>query len=196
MFGDVAAQGIELKRKDLAQGKESKAYLAYLERIDWKRSAMVSGYWTLTVPPTLVWFRWLDRTFVVSQTRTGLITLVKKIAFHMTTYAPTVNSFFFGWLILCRGIEKDGSMLLNEWKGKLEKDLWETWTTCVKFWSVAHVGNFLFLPSHTRVLFNSVFMVFWTTYVSSVGHREKHPPKDMSYSKEERVAVKSGIFSS
>ena len=196
LFGDVGAQTIELRQRDFALGNEKKSYGGYLERIDWKRSAMVTGYWALTVPLTLPWFRWLDKTFVVSQTRAGLVTLVKKIGFHMFTYAPTVNAFFYGWLILCRNPDKDGSTLLREWGEKLENDLVETHTTCVKFWSVAHVFNFLFLPNHTRVLFNSVFLVFWTGYVSLVVHREIEAPKEFSYDEKELVAIEASVVSS
>ena len=166
MFGDVAAQSIELKKDHNGNGNTR-----YLDRIDWKRSATVTGYWTLTVPFRLYWFRWLDKTFVVSQTREGFLTLVKKITFHLSTFAPTINSFFYGWIILCRGADIDGKSLLQQWKEKLSNDLLETQKSSVKLWGVAHIFNFLFLPTHTRVLFNSVVSVFWTIYISLMGHR-------------------------
>ena len=173
MFGDVAAQSVEL-RKD--QTRNSK--VRYLDHIDWSRSATVTGYWTLTVPFRLHWFRWLDRNFVVSQTREGFLTLVKKITFHLSTFAPAINSFFYGWIILCRREDRDGKSILQQWKEKLKKDLLETQKSSVKLWGVAHIFNFLFLPTHTRVLFNSVVSVFWTIYISLMGHRDMQLSED------------------
>jgi hypothetical protein len=49
--------------------------------------------------------------------------------------------------------------------------LWEAQKTSVVVWGMAHTFNFLFLPPHTRVLFNSGVGVFWSAYLSIVGHQ-------------------------
>lgn len=60
---------------------------------------------------------------------------------------------------------------LDQWMLKLQNDFLETQQTSVCVWGCAQTINFLFLPTHTRVLFTSFVSVFWSAYLSFIGHR-------------------------
>jgi hypothetical protein len=66
----------------------------------------------------------------------------------------------------------------DQWINKLQNDFLETQQTSVCVWGCAQTINFLFLPTHTRVLFTSFVSVFWSAYLSFIGHRDAHDDDD------------------
>ena len=169
--------------------------------LDFERSAIVTAYWAGTSPALFTWFRWLDSSFPTQPATKGrLLNLGKKLCMHQWTFVPLVNGLFFTYLICAEHTlhdarpqrrpsqprpqvddrvtaerlrrEQRNAALRTQLAAEVPSQLWETQKTSVVVWGVAHTFNFLFLPNHTRVLFNSPVGVLWSAYMSTVGHRD------------------------
>ena len=154
--------------------------------LDPQRLTTVTAYWAASSPALFAWFRWLDDKFPTSPPlprAARLVNLSKKLVVHQWSFVPLINGVFFTYLV-CVG-EATGSTPLSCGQpgyaatvaATVPSQLWETQKTSVVVWGVAHTFNFLFLPTHTRVLFNSSVGVLWSAYMSTVGHREPHASK-------------------
>ena len=177
--GDALAQQLEVRWSPMP--RHSKRPAAHT--LDLQRLATVTTYWSACSPALFVWFRWLDGKFPTSAPlpkAARVINLSKKLVIHQWSFVPLVNGVFFMYLA-CIG-EAFGSAVPS---GQTEhamaiaetvpSQLWETQKTSVVVWGIAHTFNFLFLPNHTRVLFNSSVGVLWSAYMSTVGHRQHQP---------------------
>jgi len=180
-FGDILAQKVETKYVESENNGLRDSSCLNKRRIDWERNVTVSTYWGLSAIPTYFWFLWLDKCFPINKiSYRSICILGKKLSTHLCIFSPIMNACFYGWLILkarnSAGYENRQSSFRssfwNEWKAKLKTDLLDTQKNSVMVWGAAQTFNFLFLLTHTRVLFNSVVSVFWTAYVSIVGHRK------------------------
>ena len=124
-----------------------------------------------------------------------LLTLAKKIVVHQWSFVPLCNGSFFAYLTCVRHhLHGEGSATLEAALQDVPARTWEAQQTSVGaltppslarlrtaslnpgcdgpvVWGVAHTFNFLLLPPHTRVLFNSCVGVLWNAYMSLVGHR-------------------------
>ena len=174
--GDALAQQLEVRRSSIPRKTNHPA----AHMVDLHRLTTVTAYWAASSPALFVWFRWLDGMFPTSAPlpkTARLINLSKKLIVHQWSFVPLVNGVFFMYLA-CIG-QVCGSPAPSS--GQIEhavsiveavpSQLWETQKTSVVVWGIAHTFNFLFLPTHTRVLFNSSVGVLWSAYMSTVGHR-------------------------
>lgn len=180
--GDALAQQLEVRWSPAALQDERLPCTLDLQRL-----TTVTAYWTASSPALFAWFRWLDGKFPTSPSllprAARLVNLSKKLVVHQWSFVPLVNGTFFTYLV-CIGEATGRTPLSSGQPGcaatvaaTVLSQLWETQKTSVVVWGVAHTFNFLFFPTHTRVLFNSSVGVLWSAYMSTVGHREPHPSK-------------------
>jgi hypothetical protein len=184
--GDALAQQLEVR---WSPGQTNPA----AHTLDLQRLTTVTAYWAASSPALFAWFRWLDGTFPTSAALpmgARLINLSKKLTVHQWSFVPLVNGVFFMYLA-CIG-EASGRTAPSSGQPEhaisiieaVSSQLWETQKTSVVVWGIAHTFNFLFLPTHTRVLFNSSVGVLWSAYMSTVGHRQHQPSNTRTKSTE------------
>lgn len=149
------------------------------KRYDTERAlkvALFQGLFSVGLTP---YFRWLDNKFPTGHAAgislvARLRVLAPKVLVNQSLAAPINNSSFYAWVIAwrhARGLAEPGATLFDDVKRKLVADLPRTTMNSFMVWGTVHSFNFLFLPPHTRVLFNSVGQVVWVCYLSIVGHR-------------------------
>ena len=130
------------------------------------------------VRPTNPLVKFLDTKWPLPPGAVGrdqCLTVAKKVCLNQCTAAPLNNAGFYSWVLMWQHItdeQGDHSQgLLEDIGTKLTNDLPQTTVNSCLVWGTAWTINMLFLPPHTRVLFNSVGQVFWTAYLSFTGHR-------------------------
>lgn len=84
------------------------------------------------------------------------------------------------------------STFMDQWMMKLQNDFMETQKTSVMVWGCAQTINFLFLPTHTRVLFTSFVSVFWSAYLSFIGHRRNDDDDDDYDTEDDKRLIEEG----
>ena len=167
--GDLLSQNVESQVHADVVVEEQQNLARALKVATW--NAMVSG-------PLTHWFKFLDTKWPLPPGAVGrdqCLTVAKKVCLNQCTAAPLNNAGFYSWVLMWQHItdeQGDHSQgLLEDIGTKLTNDLPQTTVNSCLVWGTAWTINMLFLPPHTRVLFNSVGQVFWTAYLSFTGHR-------------------------
>jgi hypothetical protein len=160
--GDVLAQCIESE----SEGS-----------INTGRVLKVASWQVLTAGPLTYWFRFLDRTWPITagaSSFSNLLVVWKKVGTNQITAAPCNNFGFYSYCIAFKHTmapDDQAQSISTDITQKLYKDGVSTTLNSCLVWGPAWTVNFLFLPPHTRVLFNSVGQLFWVAYLSSMGHK-------------------------
>lgn len=186
---DAERDGL-LRRVEQRERQLAEAAGAWPHWLNAQRVGVVSLWgFTFGGAPMVAWYRALDRMVPVHPPT--LRSVLTKVVVNQTTASPVMNSLFFGFVIfwgrvvgldtgLARkkgaGAEEEQQLLsvseaLLQWKEKLRQELWPTTVRAGMAWGPAHVVNFFFVPGQFRVLFLSCGLVFWTAYLSIVGHK-------------------------
>ena len=172
--GDGIAQRIEhWARSRQAVAHDSSVVFAW----DGQRAAVMTGFWGPQSLGNCYWFAWLDRRFPTHRgpSWATMKVLGKKLLVHQWSWVPFTNGLFYVFLVCAySGLDtaptSQRRLAQDVWT-KISTELWPTQMRSVFVWGVAHSFNFLFLPTHARVLFNSTVQVGWVAYLSVAGHR-------------------------
>ena len=161
-----------------------------LSDIVYHRSMKVGIAFILSAVPFFYWYRMLDSRFPTTLSKnlslkSALKRVVPKVAANQCVAAPINNTFIYAYITTW-----DHYFNLTSFEPKQQRlSLWgkikSKWllemptTTKYSFmiWGPVHTLNFIFLPTQTRVLFNSVGSTCWVAYLSIRGmhaDRRKH----------------------
>jgi hypothetical protein len=163
--GDVLAQCID---HSVSKNEES---------ISPARVLKVASWQVMTAGPLTLWFRFLDRSWPISSSASpfsNLLVVWTKVGTNQVTAAPCNNFGFYSYCIAYKHVmasDEQTQSVGDEIAQKLRNDAVSTTINSCLVWGPAWTINFLFLPPHTRVLFNSVGQLFWVAYLSSIGHK-------------------------
>lgn len=80
-----------------------------------------------------------------------------------------MNSLFFGYTQLVQFGPKG---FWGNWQHKLREDLLDTIKGSLAFWGPVHIFNFYVIPPHFRVLYLSVGLVAWTSFISMKAYKD------------------------
>ena len=116
--------------------------------------------------------------------KSALKRVVPKVAANQCIAAPINNTFIYAYITTWDHYFNSTSFepkqqRLSLW-GKIKSKWLLEMPTTTKYsfmiWGPVHTLNFIFLPTQTRVLFNSVGSTCWVAYLSIRGHadRRKH----------------------
>jgi hypothetical protein len=108
-----------------------------------------------------VWYSWLDG-IVYPHDPTCWQAVASKVAMDQLVYAPFMTSLFFSGMSITDGQGVKGVV------ESLKTKLWPTILASWAVWPIAHVINFLYVPSDLRILYINVLSILWTTYLSSM----------------------------
>ncbi|XP_062981873.1 mpv17-like protein 2 [Elgaria multicarinata webbii] len=109
------------------------------------------------------WYFWIDKITPRKGIQHVKIVIIK----------VTIDQFFapaFGvWYFTIMGLLQGHSLAdaLNEFR----KKFWDYYLAELTLWPAAQMINFLFLPSHYRVMFVNVVTLGWNVYLSYLKHR-------------------------
>lgn len=121
---------------------------------------------------TVVWYLIGISYFISYLHKQGIILpmVLLKVLIIQLVMAPRLNTLFFGYVILTKDRSRF-NLKVDMFKKKLKTDLLPTIKRSCVFWSIVQFYDFLFLPSKFQLLYINVAFMFWTTYISFVGHR-------------------------
>ncbi len=175
--GDVLAQKLESDK------------VKTLSDIVYQRSTKVGIAFILSAVPFFYWYRMLDSRFPTTLSKnlslkSALKRVVPKVAANQCIAAPINNTFIYAYITTWDHYFNSTSFepkqqRLSLW-GKIKSKWLLEMPTTTKYsfmiWGPVHTLNFIFLPTQTRVLFNSVGSTCWVAYLSIRGHadRRKH----------------------
>eukprot|EP00446_Apocalathium_sp_SHHI-4_P012320 CAMPEP_0177215530 /NCGR_PEP_ID=MMETSP0367-20130122/34270_1 /TAXON_ID=447022 ORGANISM="Scrippsiella hangoei-like, Strain SHHI-4" /NCGR_SAMPLE_ID=MMETSP0367 /ASSEMBLY_ACC=CAM_ASM_000362 /LENGTH=186 /DNA_ID=CAMNT_0018664979 /DNA_START=58 /DNA_END=618 /DNA_ORIENTATION=- len=147
------------------------------ERFDAHRNAVVSAYNGATAPFFLFWWCALDRWWP----GTALGAVARKSLMNQVCVGPFNSAFFLAWSLAVgawlhsgergSGSELDLPALGGEIAAKAREEVPGLLLTSGVFWFPANAANFMFVPTHLRILFMSSCSVVWGAYISFVVHR-------------------------
>jgi hypothetical protein len=182
--GDVVAQSLE-------QRASSSSVASPRAPISLARAGKVAVWTALFAGPFTVWFKFLDGRFPTpaagaAALGTRLQSVACKVLCNQVVAAPINNGGFYAWIIACQAVDKQlagrgaappsgseeaGETVTAQIATKLREDLPRTMANSVLVWGSAWTVSILYMPPHTRTLFNSVGQVFWVAYLSLIGHK-------------------------
>jgi hypothetical protein len=119
---------------------------------DLRRMLACAGFNVALSPVMRGWFVLLDKLFAAR---------VTKVLVNQTFFSTFANSMFFGWSMYFN----TDSFSLENWKGKLERDLAKTQLAAWMVWPAINMVTFS-LPLPVRVAFLNTAAMFWTVYLS------------------------------
>mmetsp|Transcript_24177 Transcript_24177/g.23941 ORF Transcript_24177/g.23941 Transcript_24177/m.23941 type:complete len:104 (+) Transcript_24177:273-584(+) len=93
----------------------------------------------------------------------NLRSTLKKMSVDLLLFAPPETAFFMAWAHL-------GSDQKEPVMEKLKKDYKNVLIADYLLWVPTQFINFCLVPERHRVLFQSVVMVFWSTFISFASH--------------------------
>eukprot|EP00741_Cyanophora_paradoxa_P024976 tig00000334_g24109.t1 len=119
-------------------------------------------------------YGYLDRRFPTSG---GWGNVARKVCINSALLSPVINFLFLSFVrAVDVALEGDAGRIPEEVKAKLEAEWLPSYLNSLCFWPAVHAVNFGFLPAEYRMLVLSVASVFWTAYLSFVGHRAAARP--------------------
>mmetsp|Transcript_42337 Transcript_42337/g.83147 ORF Transcript_42337/g.83147 Transcript_42337/m.83147 type:complete len:223 (-) Transcript_42337:195-863(-) len=169
-LSDAACQHLERSHMDLGGpgpagiGKDA-AIRPPEHTHDWRRSShvAVTGF-TFSGPISHLWYAVLERIVKFpNQTFPGMFW---RLALDALVFSPVAVAGYFVWRTILEGRDV-GEKLRARWRSGVVASL--------RFWPLANVVNFGFVPVELRVLYNNMLSLFWTGYLSHVNakHLEK-----------------------
>ena len=172
-FGDSLAQTFEKLHEDRNKNK--------LMDMSLYRSLKVGTFFVCSSYPLFHWYRFLDvrfpTTFGKVPLKTAIQRVVPKVLTNQCIAGPINNSFFycyvigFDYLFHHTPNSTEKQPLADSIKAKLVAEMPTTTKNSFCLFGPLHTINFLFLPSQTRILFNSLAGVSWVCYLSIMGHK-------------------------
>jgi len=120
-------------------------------------------------PLSYLWYRALDRFIHVPK---GLATWswksvkmsLQKVLWDELVFGPVTLGVFFTCISLLEG------KTLHESVQKCKKEFWTTLIVDFILWPPAQFINFMFLPTHFRILYISTLNLFWNAFLSNMQH--------------------------
>eukprot|EP01023_Acetabularia_acetabulum_P009563 TRINITY_DN14317_c0_g1_i2.p2 TRINITY_DN14317_c0_g1~~TRINITY_DN14317_c0_g1_i2.p2 ORF type:complete len:232 (+),score=14.51 TRINITY_DN14317_c0_g1_i2:643-1338(+) len=151
-LGDVAAQ-----------------VLSDATNYDFMRSVRMALYGGVIAGPLAhYWFNLLDKVVLPSRPF-SLAAIITKAMLDQLVQAPIGISIFYAYQETMQGrINKVGDVIKN----KLLPTLFLTW----KFWPLAHLINFAFIPLQQRILYVNVVSVVYTCLLSRLAAEKPGTP--------------------
>uniref|UniRef100_A0A7S3CVP4 Uncharacterized protein n=1 Tax=Palpitomonas bilix TaxID=652834 RepID=A0A7S3CVP4_9EUKA len=158
---------------------------------NWTRVIALSSWGFVTGGPMYYWYRYLDKLWP-PKGLSSVGAVLKKTFGNQVVMAPLMNTLFF---IYATSVSRSVDTILNptsprfnstlevEIERKLSVQLLPTVTTSLFYWIPVHLVNFSFVPSKYRVLYLSMGLWGWSTYLSIVAHR------DHTHEAEEKVVA-------
>jgi hypothetical protein len=165
----------------LAQKLESDNNVQSFNDISHKRSLKVGIAFIISAFPMYYWYRFLDGKFPTTLSKglpiaTALRRVIPKVASNQCVAAPINNSFTYMYITTWdhflnpTAFEHPNKPLWDKMKEKWLKEMPTTTKYSFMIWGPLHTFNFLFLPTQTRILFNSVGSTCWIAYLSIRAH--------------------------
>jgi protein Mpv17 len=146
LLGDLLAQ------KFLGEGKA----------VDMARLARMASFGFLFHGPTGHYFYgFLDRLIAGKSP----LKIAAKVCIDQVLWAPIFTACFFIYLGVAE--RKSKQQIID----KVKNDTWVGVTTSWKFWPVAHVINFSFIPTSQRLLYINTLQVGYNVILSIIGNR-------------------------
>ncbi len=164
----------------LAQKIESDCVKSFQD-IQYNRCFKVGIAFILSSFPLYFWYRMLDLKYPTTLSKnlpigTALRRVVPKVAANQFIAAPINNSFIYMYVTTWdhflnpQSFTNPNKPLWDKMKDKWLKEMPTTTKYSMTIWGPLHVCNFIFLPTQTRILFNSVGSTCWIAYLSFRAH--------------------------
>ena len=152
------------------------------EGIDFSRAAKVGALGIVLNGVALhMWYRILDRVFGADAKNWGGI--LKKCVADQAIYAPLSCGSFLCWAAVLQGGSTE--QMKRGAENNLRHSFAKTWLADCMVWPFANIVGFRFVPINYRPTYNSLVVIGWQSYMSSVGHEhavavaedKNHPAK-------------------
>ena len=165
VIGDLLAQTIKIKGMN-STGEED---------FDFRRTFCMGTFSGLIMAPTfLFWFRRLDRWFPGNSVRNATIKVIANhaavaIPFNALALTYTVTSESLLSFVL-DGAPFDKGAVVGGIEHRCKADLFKLFVASSAVWVPVNMLNFLFVPSHLRVLPTIFTSLGWNTFLSHTAH--------------------------
>ena len=165
--GDLIAQNIKIKTS--RENEEN--------YFDYRRTFCMSVWSGVIMAPTfLLWFKKLDKWFPGNSVRSAMLKVVTNhaavaVPFNAVALAYTVTSENLLSYVL-DGVSFDKFDIYTEIKYRCETDLFKLFLASSSVWIPVNILNFLFVPSHLRVLPTIFTSLAWNTFLSHTAHED------------------------
>jgi len=108
------------------------------------------------------WYQVLD---VIAKNKSGKMGILLRVLVDQLIMAPCSNTFFFSWMAIADGkITSIPSILQTSLLPQLKLH----W----RFWAIAQILNFMYVPPMFRVLFGNLIGLFWNAFLSARNNRK------------------------
>ena len=135
-----------------------------------RRRRKVAGWTALFAGPFTIWFRRLDSRFPTAAAGAApvlerLRSVLTKVALNQAIASPANNAGFYAWVIATDAVLRPPSVdgpvdgTVAAIGRKLREDLPRTMVNSVVVWGTAWTVSIMYMPPHTRALFNTVGQV-------------------------------------
>lgn len=149
IIGDLIAQRI-------AWGAQESPY-----KHDVRRTLAIGIWGFVFMGPVLhTWYGILNRYVL------GRFSVLRKVVFDQTVFAPLFNSsFFFGVGLLEGQLFPD---IVTSWRSRIWSSMLANWS----IWPIAQAVNFLFVPLPLQIVYVNCVAVVWNAILTYISHND------------------------
>lgn len=160
ILSDTVAQSIERNSKNVSNNTNHSYYRSFFMGI---YGAFVFGHFVI------FWYRFLN--YLIPSEGITPNKIFQKVLINQICMSPSLNTFFFGYVILTRDFTSSLSQKFINFKEKLQVDLLPTIKRSFLYWGIVQYVNFGMIPPKFSVVYTNIAFTLWTVYLSLVGYR-------------------------
>ncbi|XP_074060909.1 mpv17-like protein 2 isoform X2 [Macrotis lagotis] len=154
--GDGVRQAWERRRAERVPGPPPP--------LDLRRTARMFAVGCSMGPFLHYWYQWLDKLFPAMGFK-GIRTILKKVLVDQLVASPLLGVWYFLGMGCLEGQSLDSACQ------ELQEKFWEFYKADWCLWPAAQLVNFLYVPTHYRVMYVNSMTLGWDTYLSYLKHR-------------------------
>lgn len=165
--GDALCQYLMIKKSESDEKKGKDTSKDHRDFDIWRTIRFGVYGFCISGPLSYLWYKSLDK-FIRVPLNASKMQMIKvsihKVLWDELVFGPaTLVVFFVGMSLL------EGKTLLNSYE-KCKKEFMTTLIADLIVWPGAQFINFLFLPTHYRILYISSLNLFWNAFLSNMQH--------------------------
>mmetsp|Transcript_23223 Transcript_23223/g.39910 ORF Transcript_23223/g.39910 Transcript_23223/m.39910 type:complete len:303 (-) Transcript_23223:411-1319(-) len=138
-----------------------------------KRYVKMFGWGLLCAGPLAFnYYRWIDGVIPAQ----GWSNVGKKILINSVTLTPMINLCFLAYVRVSECLLNGRYDIRDIWddaSNRIRTEYVRAYLNTFRVWPIAHGINFAFVGPQFRVIFTSCVAVFWTAYLSLIGHKKR-----------------------